>query len=114
MITRSENCVRRDACVQGGEGVIHIKDLTGRAGLYGHGRMFSHIVVDPGCSIGDHPHHQETEFYYILRGEGLFNDNGTETVVRTGDLCATGGGERHGLKNQTDEPLEIIARIVME
>ena len=67
MITRSENCPRRDACVQKGKGLIHMKDLTDKEGLYGHGRLFAHVTVDPGCSIGYHPHEHETEFYYIIR-----------------------------------------------
>ena len=64
MITRSETCPRRDACVQ--------------------------------------------------KGKGVFNDDGVETVVRPGDICATGYGQSHGLENRTDEPVELIALIVME
>ena len=114
MLTRSENCPRRDACVQNGKGLIHMKDLTDKEGLYNHGRLFAHVTVDPGCSIGDHPHSHETEFYYIIRGEGLFNDNGTEVTVRAGDVCATGWGETHGIRNNGQEPLEIVALIVGE
>lgn len=114
MVTPSENCVCRDTCVQNGKGIVHIKELTDRAGLLGHGRVFSHIVVAPGCSIGYHEHHQETEFYYILKGEGLFNDNGQERAVHIGDVCATPDGEGHSLENVGTEPLELIALIVME
>lgn len=96
MFTPSDKCPRRDACVQNGKGLIHMKDLTDKAGLYNHGRLFAHVTIDPGCSIGDHPHDHETEFYYIIKGEGVFNDNGTEIVVRPGDICATGYGEVHG------------------
>ena len=79
-----------------------------------HGRLFAHVTVDPGCSIGDHPHDHETEFYYIIKGEGVFNDNGKEIVVRPGDICATGYGEVHGLENRGTEPVELIALIVGE
>ena len=114
MVTTSENCVRRDTCVQNGKGEVHMKDITDKAGLYGHGRLFTHIVVDPGCSVGYHTHHHETEFYYILKGEGLFNDNGKEVIVHEGDVCVTGFGEGHSMENQSQEPLEMIALIVME
>lgn len=114
MYTLSEKCPRKDACVQGGKGLVHIKNLTDTEGLYGHGRMFAHVTVDPGCSIGDHPHHHETEFYYIIKGEGVFNDNGTEVIVHPGDICATGFGQVHGMENRSSEPLELIALIVME
>ena len=61
MYTLSENCPRKDACIREGKGLIHIKELTDKEGLYGHGRMFAHITVDPGCSIGYHDHQHETE-----------------------------------------------------
>ena len=114
MYTRSENCPRREINAQKGKGLIQIKDLTDQEGLYGHGRMFSHIVVNPGCSIGYHPHSQETEFYYILKGEAVFNDNGEEVLVHPGDICATGFGQYHGLENRSSEPVELIALIVCE
>ena len=114
MVTRSDHCPRSAARVQGGEGIVHIKDLTDREGLYGHGKMFSHIVVNPGCSIGYHDHQHETEFYYILRGEAVFNDDGTEVPVHPGDICATGFGQHHALENRGKEPVELIALIVTE
>ena len=114
MYTLSENCPRADACVRNGNGLIHIKHLTDKEGLYGHGRMFAHVTVDPGCSIGYHAHNHETEFYYIIKGEGVFNDDGKEVIVHAGDICATGYGQSHGLENKSSEPVELIALIVME
>lgn len=39
MFTPSDKCPRRDACVQNGKGLIHMKDLTDKEGLYNHGRL---------------------------------------------------------------------------
>ena len=114
MYTLSKNCPRKDVCVQKGKGLVHIKELTDKEGLYNHGRLFAHVTIEPGHSIGDHPHVHETEFYYILKGEGVFNDNGTEVIVHAGDICATGYGQSHGLENKSSEPVELIALIVME
>ena len=114
MYTLSENCPRKDVCVQNGKGLVHIKELTDKEGLYNHGRLFAHVTVDPGCSIGYHDHQHETEFYYIIKGEAVFNDDGKEVLVHAGDICATGYGAYHGLENKTDEPVELIALIVME
>lgn len=114
MYTRSENCPAKDLCIRDGKGLVHVKDLTDAKGLYHHGRLFAHVTIQPGCSIGDHPHVHETEFYYILRGEGVFNDNGKEVVVHAGDICATGFGETHGIENHSSEVLEMIALIVCE
>ncbi len=114
MVTRSENCPRRDECLRNGKGTVNIKDLTDKEGLYGHGRLFAHITVEPGHSIGFHDHQHETEFFYIIRGEGLFNDNGTPVTVRAGDVCATGCGDSHSIENVSDAPIEMVALIVME
>ena len=114
MYTLSENCPRRQAQVQNGKGLIRMKDLATREQMYDRARLFSHITVDPGCSIGNHPHHHETEFYYILKGEAVFNDNGKEVLLHAGDIAATGYDEVHGLENRTNEPVELIALIVME
>ena len=114
MYTLSENCPRNDAHVANGKGVVHIKHLPDKEGLYGHGRMFAHVTIDPGCSIGYHDHNHETEFYYILKGEGVFNDNGKEVILHAGDIGITGYGQGHGLENRSSEPVEMIALIIME
>lgn len=59
------------------------------------------------------PH--ETEFYYIIKGEAVFNDNGKEVILRAGDIGATKAMER-GMdwKTRTNEPVEMIALIVTE
>ena len=62
MFTLDENCKRADVCVHNGKGLCHITHLTDREGLYGDGRMFAHVTVDPGCSIGYHAHDHETAF----------------------------------------------------
>lgn len=114
MMTLSENCKTVDTCIQKGKGECHIKHLTDKAAMYDHARMFAHVTIPVGCSIGDHPHVDETEFYYIIKGEGVFNDNGTEVVLKAGDLGATGYGEGHSIENRSDEPMEMIALIVTE
>ena len=114
MITFGKDCKTVETCIQGGKGVCRVKHLTDREGLYGHGRMFAQVTIPVGCSIGDHPHTGETEFYYILKGQGLFNDNGEKKAVAAGDICATGFGEVHGLENTGAEDLEMMALIVME
>lgn len=114
MYTLSGNCPTKDVCVQNGKGLIHIKELTDKAGLYDHGRLFAHVTVNPGCSIGYHTHEHETEFYYIIKGEAVFNDDGKEVILHPGDIGATGYGQGHGLENKTDEPVELIALIVGE
>ena len=110
----SGSCPRREAVVAGGKGLIEIKDLAAKSELYDHARMFAHVTVHPGCSIGYHGHEHETEFYYILKGEAVFCDNGEETLLHPGDISATGFGQKHGLENRSDSDVELIALIMLE
>lgn len=114
MYKLSENCPRTEVRAFEGKGTVLSKILTDKEGLYGHGRLFNHTIVNPGCSIGYHVHNHETEFYYILKGEAVFNDDGTEVILHAGDIGITGYGQGHGLENRSDEPVEMIALIVME
>jgi uncharacterized cupin superfamily protein len=114
MITRSDSCVYSEKNAQHGNGMIQVKQLASPDQFYGHTRIFNHITVKPGCSIGYHVHEHETEFYYILKGEAVYSDNGTETVLRAGDVSATCHGEGHGLENRSQEPVELIALIEQE
>ena len=94
-----------------GEAVMH-RILNGADEMYGKGRVFSHLHLKPGCEVGWHVHQGDGETYYILKGRGLFNDNGTEVEVGPGDVTFTGSGEGHALLNNGEEELEAIALIL--
>ena len=56
------------------------KQLNGKCGLY------AEVTIEPGCSLGFHEHHGESETYYILSGKGIYSDNGTLRMVEEGDV----------------------------
>lgn len=114
MYQLSENCPREHRQAQGGKGLAHIKILAKAERMYRGARLFNHITLEPGCSVGYHAHEHETEFYYILSGEAVFNDDGTEVVLHAGDITETGYGKSHGIENRGDAPLEFVALIVTE
>ncbi len=114
MIMYSDECPRRKKNVCDGNGLIEFKDLATPEQMYNHARIFSHVIIQPGHSIGDHPHTDETEFYYVLKGFPTFNDNGTMFELKPGDCTSTTNGEVHGMINNTDEVVEIMAFIPMD
>ena len=114
MFKLSENCPRGEKQVADGKGLVQMKILASPDQMYHSARMFNHITLQPGCSIGYHAHEHETEFYYILKGEAVFNDNGTEVVIHSGDITETGYGQSHSLENRSAEPVELIALVVTE
>ena len=64
--------------------------------------------------VGWHIHHGDGETYYILKGHGEYNDNGTAVRVGPGDVTFVDDGEGHSLKNTGDETLEAIALILFK
>ena len=68
----------------GGEGAIFIKHILNETELNGKCKMFAEVTIPAGCSLGYHVHHNESETYYIVKGEGEYNDNGTTRTVRPG------------------------------
>lgn len=114
MVTRSENCPRKDVCLREGKGTVNIKDLATAEDLYNHGRLFAQISIEPGHSIGFHDHQRESELFYVIKGEGVYNDNGKEVTVGVGDVCICPSGESHCIENKGSELLQLVALIVME
>ena len=99
--------------MHGGKGSLEIREILPKNEMMGHGSLYAHITVQPHSSIGYHRHVANTEPYYILSGHGVFEDNDhTRTPVGPGDVCLIRTGECHGLENETDEPLEIIALVL--
>ncbi len=74
--------------------------------------LFTQITMEPGSEITVHEHTGECETYYILSGTGIHNDNGNEVEVSAGAVTFCDDGESHGLKNNPDEPLVMIALIL--
>lgn len=101
--------------VQGGQGEAQFKAiLENNEELMGKGRLFSHVKLEKGCSMGWHVHQNEGEAYYILKGTGEYNDNGKIVNVSAGDVTMVYSGEGHSILNTGDETLELIALILFE
>ncbi len=92
--------------------------IAGPEELNGKGRLFSHIRLNPGSSIGYHVHEGDTELFYFLSGTGVYCDNGTDVKVGPGDVAICEAGHGHGVVNtgegllemdaDTDQPLPLL------
>ncbi len=100
--------------MRGGPGQVHLRELSTPQGLPPKCRLFSELTIKPGCGIGEHPHVGETELYYILSGKGVVVDDGAEVVVEPGDCVSTGNGASHSITNRGQEPLVLVACIVLD
>lgn len=113
MIKRKENMkttVREN--MRGGDGQAVITDILDKGDYNGHARLLGTIRLEPGCSIGPHVHENEEEVFYVLQGEAVYNDNGTEQTLTAGDSCICLGGQTHSIANRADKTLVIFAAIL--
>ena len=98
----------------GGQGHALVKRLLDEKQLNGKCKLYAQVTLEPGCSLGYHEHHNESETYYILSGKGIYSDNGTLRMVQAGDVTFTPDGKGHGLTNSGDEDLVFMALIILE
>ena len=96
----------------GGKGHLIADSILGTNEMSGGCRMYSEITLEAGCSLGEHTHTGETETYFILSGKGLYNDNGKEYEVGTGDVLFCDNGESHALENIGNTDLKFVALIL--
>ena len=113
MIRRQQDQVVEFKCIRGGKGEVEQHKICESVDeLYGKGRLFNLMIIEPGNRIGEHTHEGDNEIFYFLSGTGEYNDNGTIVQVGPGDTTICNDGEMHGLVNTGDEPLKFIALIL--
>ncbi len=98
--------------LRGGIGTLKCTHLMEKEESYNKLRMAAVFEIEPGQSIGLHPHHQEAEFYYLIAGTLVVNDNGVDKTLEAGDIMYTGNGESHGVVNSGDTKAIMLAVII--
>lgn len=99
--------------MRGGKGTVEITHIFKADEMKGKARLMAKICINPGCSIGLHEHINEEEIFYVIKGKGIVNDDGEIREVETGDGIITGGGAKHAVENRGEEPLELLAIILL-
>lgn len=114
MIRSREECkVEFREKMRDGSGTVEITNfIQGPEELCMKGRLFSKITLKSGCSIGYHVHESDSELFYFLKGTAAYNDNGRVRTVTAGDVAICPPGTGHGVENNSDETVELIAVIV--
>ena len=112
MIIKRSNMVKEiRKNMRGGDGEIEITHIVKKEELM-NARLLANIKIPVGASIGNHEHKEETEFYIILKGNGIVFDEGVEKEIEQGDVVITGGGASHSIRNIGSDELEMIAVII--
>ena len=98
--------------MRGGNGTVEITNFVTPTELNDKGRLFANITLRPGCSIGYHVHENDSEIFYLMKGEALYNDNGVDHILTAGDVMVCPAGTGHSVANNGSEDVEICAVIV--
>ena len=113
MIRKAAECKKEyRENMRGGNGTVEITNFATPAELNDKGRLFANITLKPGCGIGFHVHEKDSELFYMMKGEALYNDNGVESIVRAGDVMLCPAGTGHAITNNGKEDAELCAVIV--
>lgn len=114
MIRRNEDMIKEiREQMRDGKGCVKVTHLFKKDELHGKAaRLIAKLTLNPGCSIGLHPHEKDEEIFYVIKGKGRVDDNGKTYEISAGDATLTGGGETHSIENIGTEPLEVMAVIL--
>lgn len=114
MILYKEDIKTKSEFNSAGEEKLYLSDLKDFAKINPKLRMYSLAELKPGEEVGFHIHNNESEMYYILSGEGIYDDNGTEYEVHPGMVTHTPSGDGHGIRNTGTDMLRFIALIILD
>ena len=92
-----------------GKGVLDWTEVLGPDQLKGRRLKFMHYnIMPPGTSIGEHSHHDDEEYYFVISGQGTMILDGKRFEVKSGDITAIYPGGSHGLENNTTDDLRFL------
>ena len=99
--------------MRGGTGEVSFRSLLcGEEEMNDKGRLFKLVTIPTGASIGYHVHEGESETFYVIEGNGVFDDNGTPTPFAAGDVLHTPVGCGHSVTNTGTDPVRMVALIL--
>ena len=108
---QQERTVDKKHHVRGGSGdPVFLHTFSGEE-LGGKADVLATVTLQPGESIGEHPHVENGEVYLILTGSATVTEDGVPHILCAGDCEYCGDGHTHSILNHTDEPMTFLAFI---
>lgn len=85
-------------------------DKMGKSTIFESSRVLIGLnAFEPGQSHALHSHAGMDKMYQVLEGRGLFLLDGQELPMKAGDLLVAPDGVPHGIRNDSDQRLLVLA-----
>ncbi len=98
----------KDECIHEGVGLCrHTTAIDGKE-IDAPVRFINYTVLPPKCTFGAHKHGNDNEFYVVLSGEGVYEEDGKEFPVKKGDIMMNAPFGTHGIRNTGEEEMALL------
>jgi quercetin dioxygenase-like cupin family protein len=67
------------------------------------------VKIEPGFEISSHVHEEANEFFYVVKGSGMFLVDGEWEHVHQGEALLAPKNVEHGFKNTANESLVLFS-----
>jgi len=115
MLRKASECaVKVNEAMRGGPGSVVLTEIASKEEMFSKARLFSKILLKPGCGIGNHTHEGECEIFCMIRGTAVYNDDGAEYEITAGDVTIVESGHSHGIRNDGTEDVELVGLIPLQ
>ena len=111
---KDEMTVEIKSNLRGGVGDLAFRHLFTGAELGGRADLFAIVTLEPGQSVGEHPHTANGEAYVVLSGALTVTEDGESRILNPGDAEFCADGHTHSIRNHTDEPATFLALIMAD
>ena len=98
--------------IRGGSGSPAFRYVLSAELLGGRAEMMAVITLQPGESVGVHPHDENGEVYWILEGAATVTEDGEARELHAGDAEFCADGHTHSICNHTDAVTRFLAVIL--
>ena len=111
---KSEMINEQKPNLRGGEGSPNFCHILPKEAMGNWATLASVVTLQPGESVGEHPHVDNGELYLVLSGKVVVVEDGVEQELFPGDTEFCAHGHVHSIRNHTDEPASFLALIVTD
>ena len=112
ILRKSEMICEPKPNLRGGEGSPVFCHILPKEAMGNWSTLASVVTLQPGESVGEHPHVDNGELYLVLSGKVIVTEDGVGAEMLTGDSEFCAHGHTHSIRNHTDEPATFLALIV--